>query len=88
MTTKKLIIAAALLLAGTGASLAQGMNGPGVGYQRAFGHAYHHSRGYHDPSFVGGGLYNYAPGFAGPQNYSGTASGQPSPSSGIEAERG
>lgn len=88
MTTKKLIIALALLLAGTGASLAQGMNGPDAGFHRAWAHSYHHSRGYHDPAFIGGGLYNYGAGFAGPQNYAGTASGQPSPSSGIEAERG
>jgi predicted metal-dependent RNase len=31
--------------------------------------------------------YNYNPGYGGPSNYSGYASGQPGPSSGIESQR-
>ena len=78
---KTVLIAISLLVAGTSATLAQG------GHGWKFGHSYTHSRGYHDPAFVRG-YYDVAPGFGAVDNYSGTASGQPSPSSGIEAERG
>jgi hypothetical protein len=43
----------------------------------------YNSRGYHDPDFMRGDAA-----LGAPQNFSGTLSGQPSPSSGIEAERG
>ena len=78
---KTLLIATSLLVAGTSATLAQG------GYGRNFGQTYTYSHGYHDPAFIRG-YYDAAPGFGVVDNYSGTASGQPSPSSGIEAERG
>jgi hypothetical protein len=78
---KKLLVATALLAAGTSTVLAQGVfrYGPSGATADRLG-------GYVDPSYVQGnrGYYDYAP---GPLNYSGTVSGQPSPDSGIESQR-
>jgi hypothetical protein len=81
---KKLLVAAAILAAGTSTVLAQ------TAHARTFRYGPRGATaarlGYVDPSYVQGGrgYYNYAP---GPLNYSGTVSGQPSPSSGIESQR-
>lgn len=74
---KKLLVATALLAAGTSTVLAQGVfrYGPSGATADRLG-------GYVDPSYVQGNraYYDYAP---GPLNYSGTVSGQPSPDSEI-----
>jgi hypothetical protein len=80
---KILLIVIGLLVAGTSMALARGGMTGDFGYSPELGHSYTYSRGYHDPDFMRG---DAAPG--APQNFSGTLSGQPSPSSGIEAERG
>jgi hypothetical protein len=80
---KTLLVATGLLVAGTSMTLARGGMTRDFGYGPEPGQIYTYSRGYHDPDFMRG---DAAPG--APQNFSGTLSGQPSPSSGIEAERG
>jgi hypothetical protein len=81
---KTLLIATSLLVAGTSMTLARGAMATGeFGYGSEPGQVYTYSPGYHDPDFMRG---DAAPG--APQNFSGTLSGQPSPSSGVEAERG
>jgi|HubBroStandDraft_5_1064220.scaffolds.fasta_scaffold1426783_1 hypothetical protein len=91
---KRLLVAAALLAAGTSAVLAQGYYGQTFRYGTSGAPAYRLGGGYTDPNFSSGygqglydyapGVYDYAPGYA---NYSGTASGQPGPDSGIESQR-
>ena len=78
---KMLLIAAGLLVAGTSMALARGGMTGDFGYRPH--QIYTYSPGYHDPAFMRG---EAPPG--APQNFSGTLSGQPSPDSGIEAERG
>jgi hypothetical protein len=80
---KTLLIATSLLVAGTSMTLARGGMPGDFGYGREPGQIHTYSRGYHDPDFMRG---EAAPG--APQNFSGTLSGQPSPDSGLGAERG
>jgi hypothetical protein len=78
--SRKFLIAAALLLAGTSASLAQGYGYYG-GYNSApngYGNGYYDAapgyggNGYYDstPGYGGNGYYDYAPGYSG-YGYSG-----------------
>jgi hypothetical protein len=85
----KLLVAAAIIMAGTSAALAQGY----VYFGAPSGYVYQYSPGY--------GVYDYAPGHAGTYGYYGYAPGhwygdpddadasvrQPSPSSTIRAVR-
>jgi hypothetical protein len=81
---KKLLVAVALLAAGTSTVFAQGVFRYGPSGAPAY-----RAGGYSDPNYYGQGVYDYAPGYAfsGPRNYSGTESGQPGPDSGIESQR-
>jgi hypothetical protein len=84
---KKLLVAAAIVVAGTSTALAQGY----VNYGAPAGYAYQYSPGY--------GLYDYAPGYAGTYGYyapgqwygsddeSGNSVRQPNPHSTIRAVR-
>jgi hypothetical protein len=82
---KKLLVAMAILAAGTSTVLAQTAYGQTFRYGPG-GAPADRLGGYVDPSYVQGnrGYYDYAP---GPLNYSGTVSGQPSPDSGVESQR-
>jgi len=86
---KKLLVAAALVVAGTSAALAQGF----VYYGAPSGYVYQYSPGYgayvNAPAFTGTyGYYDYAPGYwYGADDESGNSVRQPSPRSTIRAVR-
>jgi hypothetical protein len=86
---KKLIVAAAFVVAATSAALAQGY----VYYGAPSGYAYQYAPGYgvygYAPGYAGAyGSYRYAPGYwYGAYDESGNSVRQPNPSSTIRAVR-
>jgi hypothetical protein len=86
---KKLIVAAAIIVAGTSAALAQSY----VYYGAPSGYAHRYSPGYGVYDYAPGyaatyGSYNYAPGYSyGAYDESGNSVRQPNPSSTIRAVR-
>jgi hypothetical protein len=89
---KTLLVAAALVAAGSSAVLADGLYGQTFRYgpsgapaDRLSGYSQGYGQGVYGYGGYGQGVYDYAPGYA--SNYSGTDSGQPGPDSGIESQR-